>query len=201
MYSASSEAGSTAQLAAGMAKPRRPVGRSPRARRAARRLLQTSTANDPPNGQSTYSSSQTERFLFVPCEHCPHDWHTNVQCFKRIQLSTTAWNRLRHFDARDTLVEQLPTARAQPIIRQENPPAPANAANALPGTFGMVRPPTFKQRKEHLLHRRMSSQWVRRRRTMTGMMATTATSSYCDDASLLVTVAVSQSTASQPRSM
>jgi hypothetical protein len=142
MYSASSEVESTAQLAAGMTKLRCQVDHSPRARRAARRFLQTSAASDPPYGQPSCSSPQTERFLFVPCEHCPHDRHANVQCFKRVQLSTTAWNRLRHTDARDTLVDQLPTARAQSIDRQENPSAPVNA---LPKTIGAVLPSTVQQ--------------------------------------------------------
>ena len=142
MYSASSEVGSTAQLAADMTKPRCQVDRSPRARRAAGGFLQTSAASDPPNDQPSRSSLQTECFLFVPCEHCPHDRHANVQYFKRVQLSITAWNRLRHTDARDTLVDQLPTARAQSIDRQENPPAPVNA---LPRTIGAVRQSTVQQ--------------------------------------------------------
>ena len=41
-----------------------------------------------------------------------------MQCFKRVRLSATAWGRLRHLDARDSLADERPTATATPVRKE-----------------------------------------------------------------------------------
>jgi hypothetical protein len=129
-FSTTSQAGSTAGFSAG--KPRR-TGRSPRARRAARRLLRA-TATD----NSNQMDARVERFLFFPCTDCPHH-KANVQCFRRVLLSTTAWNRLRHLDTRKSLADERPIAAAMPI-RQETETWPATADDVF-ALYRTIRPP------------------------------------------------------------
>jgi hypothetical protein len=132
-FSSTSQAGSTAGFSAG--KPRR-TRRSPRARRAARRLLQAA-ATDNPNQMD----ARAERFLFFPCTDCPHHKAT-VQCFRRVQLSTTSCNRLRHLDARESLADERPIVAAAPV-RQEAETRPATADDVF-ALYRTIRPPAVQ---------------------------------------------------------
>ena len=131
------QAGFSAELAAG--KPRR-RGRSPRARRA-RRLLQATAADN--SNQQTNNEGQNERYLVIPCKECPqHD--ANVQCFKRVRLPTEAWNRVRHLEPRPRTAEDRPTA-VTTAVRRETEIRPPTGANVFAATYQTIRPMVAQQ--------------------------------------------------------
>jgi hypothetical protein len=77
-----------------------------------------------------------ERFIFIPCQHCPGEGQ-NKQCFQKILITDTTWNKIRHFDLTSTPAPR-PVNKIAPVMKDDIRP-PLN--DALPAPSRLVNPP------------------------------------------------------------
>jgi hypothetical protein len=118
-------------------RARRP-GRSPRARRLRRlqQQQQSMTAASTDDEGVGVEQQPKERFLFIPCQHCPGNGK-DKQCFHKILITESTWNKIRHFDLASTPAPR-PVNTIAPVVKDDIQP-PLNAA--LPAPPRPVNPP------------------------------------------------------------